>query len=83
MAGQSAVTLRNLILFLNGNAPITPVEQEYEVLNTERYQQICLPEEHDKKVGHCPFMDSVFSLTDKVKHGTEITPCLVLVTHRI
>lgn len=44
VAGQSAVTFQNLIRFLNGKAPITPVEQMYEVLNGERYQQIRLPE---------------------------------------
>jgi len=44
VAGQSAVTFQNLIRFLNGNAPITPVEQMYEVLNSERYQQVRLPE---------------------------------------
>lgn len=44
VSGQSASTFRNLLRFLRGESPLTPLDFMYEVLGSERYSAIVLPE---------------------------------------
>lgn len=44
VSGQSASTFDKLVKFMNGKSPVTPEMFMYEVLNSERYAMICLPE---------------------------------------
>ena len=44
VGGQSASTFGNLLRFLNGEKALTPVDFMYDVLNSDRYRAITLPE---------------------------------------